>query len=97
MDQLNKLHSFLLGENLSIPLWEVLVFITINSICLLFGRNKSGLIISYCFAFYWGFIFNVKHFINVAGQSTWGMTVYVLSGVIMVCVIFTGFFVESRD
>lgn len=97
MEHLSDLQGTILSEHFSVPLWEVIVFIVINSICLLFGRTKMGLLISYSFVFYWGFIFNVQHFVSVFDKTPWGMAVYILSGFVMFGVAITGFFVQGRD
>ncbi len=89
--------NVLTGKEFTIPVWEVILFVIIISACLLLGRNRMGLVASYCFVFYWGFISNMTNFTTMLGNSSWGMPLYVFSGFLMFIVAITGFFVESRD
>ena len=97
MDFMNGLYEFFSGKEFSIPLLEVVAFILFNSFCLLFARYKLGLIVTYCFVFYWGFIFNLNHFIDTLKAVSWGMPIYVLSGVLMLIVAITSFLVQDRE
>ncbi len=97
MEIINVIGSFFSGKEFAIPLWEVIVFVLVISLCLLFGRNRLGLIISYSFVFYWGFISNMTHFSNMLSHNSWGMPLYIFSGFLMFIVAITGFFVESKD
>ncbi len=82
---------------LALPFGQVMLFVVINSFCLLFGRHKLGLLITYCFVFYWGFISNREYFIDRLGNTTWGLVVYALSGIVMIVIFIIGFFQESRE
>jgi hypothetical protein len=97
MEILNAVSSFLSEKEFAIPLWEVIVFVIVISLCLLFGRNRLGLIISYSFVFYWGFVSNMTHFSEMLSHNSWGMPLYIFSGFLMFIVAITGFFVESKD
>lgn len=97
MDFINGLYEFFSGNEFSIPLLEFVAFILFNSVCLLFARYKLGLIVTYCFVFYWGFIFNLNHFIDALKAVSWGMPLYVLSGVLMLIVVITSFLVQERE
>ena len=97
MDIMNGLHDFFSGREFSIPLLEVVAFIFFNSFCLLFARYKLGLIVTYCFVFYWGFIFNLNYFIDSLKTFAWGMPIYVLCGVLMLIIAITSFMVQSRE
>ena len=97
MESLSELAGFFSDREFAIPLWEVIVFIILISFCLLFGRNRLGLVTSYCFVFYWGFIFNSGNFSIMLGNTAWGMPLYVFSGFMMVIIVVTGFFIESKD
>ena len=85
------------GDYLSIPFGQVMVFVVINSFCLLLGRHKLGLLITYSFVLFWGFISNREYFVDRFGQTTWGMVVYVFSGLAMVIIFIIGFFQGDRD
>jgi hypothetical protein len=81
--------------NFFIPAGQVMFFVLLNSFCLLFGKYKLGLLISYCFVFYWGFVFNHNHFIDMVGNTTWGMMIYLFSGAFMLLIAVIGFFNQN--
>jgi hypothetical protein len=83
-------------QGLSIPLWEVMLLVLINSICLLFGKHKTGLLMTYLFVFYWGFVFNRAFFTDLMGNFTWGLLAYSILGAGMVLITIVSFFVESK-
>ena len=76
----------------TIPAMQVVFFMLVNSLCLLFGRFKLGLLVSYCFAFYWGLVFNGSLFVDLWGNTTDGFTVYLVSGLAMLVIAVVGFF-----
>ncbi len=84
------------GHGLSIPLWEVMLLVLINSICLLLGKHKTGLLMTYLFVFYWGFVFNRSFFTDLMGHFTWGLLLYSVLGAGMIIIIIVSFFVESK-
>lgn len=90
------LYDFISGETFSIPLGQVIMFVILNSIALLLGRYKLGLLVSYCFVFYWGFIFNRGYFIDLLGNTSWGLVLYAFSGLAMPILALIGFFRSSR-
>ncbi len=96
MEFISSILNFLSDKELSIPLGQVIIFVIINSFCLLLGKHKLGLLISYCFVMYWGFIFNHTYFINILGKTTWGLSIYILSGVAMFILAVIGFFQDNR-
>ena len=97
MEPLNGFYGFFSGKEFSVPLLEVIAFVIFNSMCLLFGRYRLGLVISYCFVFYWGFIFNMNNFVKMLDGTTWGLPVYGFFGVFMFAVAIIGFFVQGRE
>lgn len=95
MEPSNSLYQFLIEKEFSVPLLEMIIFVIFNSVCLLFGRFRLGLLISYCFVFYWGFLFNMEYFVNMLGNTTWGMFIYAISGFLMFVVAILGFLLQS--
>jgi hypothetical protein len=88
--------QFFSDKDFAVPLWEVILLVLINSICLLLGRHRLGLIVSYLFVFYWGFIFNSTYFVNMMGYFAWGLYIYAISGVVMAIIFLISFFVKTR-
>lgn len=97
MKVLLSIWEFLNDKNFSVPLGQLVVFVVINSFCLLFGRYKLGLLLTYCFVFYWGFLFNKDYFVDMLGNTTWGLYIYAISGIAMSVTAMVGFFQESKD
>ncbi|HXW68442.1 MAG TPA: hypothetical protein VEJ88_02440 [Dissulfurispiraceae bacterium] len=95
---MNSVVSFLTGgEALAIPLGQVLIFVMITSYCLLFAKYKLGLLITYCFVFYWGFISNREFIIDRFGSNSWGLILYVLVGIFMVIMFLIGCFQPGKE
>lgn len=88
--------EFFSSKDFAVPIWEVVLLIIINSVCLLFGKHKFGLLVSYFFVFYWGFVLNRGYFTDVLGNITWGLYVYSISGIMMATIIIISFFVKSE-
>jgi hypothetical protein len=88
--------EFFSGREFAVPLWEVGFMILVNSICLLLGKHKVGLIVSYFFLFYWGFVVNRVHFVDALGNMTMGLYLYATVGIVMVGIIVIAFFVKSE-
>src|SRR5208282_5758934 len=80
------------GEGLSIPFGQVLIFVLVNSYCLLLAKYKLGLLVTYCFVFYWGFILNREYFIDRFGNTSAGLIFYVLAGILMIIIFIISFF-----
>jgi hypothetical protein len=97
MEPVIGLLQFLSGKDFSVPLWEIALLVLINSICLLLGRHRLGLIVAYFFVFYWGFIFNSRYFLNMLGDLTWGLYIYVVLGIVMAIIFLIGLFVKTRS
>lgn len=85
------------GDELSIPFGQVMIFVVINSFCLLLGRHKLGLLVTYSFVLFWGFISNREYFVDRFGQTTWGLVVYALAGFTMVIIFIIGFFQGDKN
>jgi hypothetical protein len=80
---------------LTIPVAHMVLFIALLSFCLLFARYKLGLSITFCFTFYWGFIYNKDvFFLNFEGSSPF-LLLYFLSGFLLI--LFALFSFVSED
>ncbi|GAB4389757.1 MAG: hypothetical protein Kow0025_17140 [Thermodesulfovibrionales bacterium] len=89
--------DFLSDKQFSIPLGEVIIFVILNSLCILFGKYKLGLLLSYCFVFYWGFVANLRYFVNILGDTSYGMIGYIFFGIAMLLLAIVGFFTEAKE
>jgi len=92
-----SLLQFFSDKEFSVPVWEVALLVLINSICILLGRYKLGLFISYSFVFYWGFMLNRPYFVDILGNTTFGFFLYVVAGIVMAIIIIIGLFIKGTD
>ncbi|MBN4079873.1 hypothetical protein JYT60_01405 [bacterium AH-315-C08] len=88
----NPFTAFFADKSLSVPLSQVILFALIITLCMLFGRHKMGLLVSYAFVFYWGFVFNRPYFIDMLGNNTMGLYAYTISGFCMAVLSIAGMF-----
>lgn len=86
--------SFLSEKTVSIPLSQLVLFIVLNSLCLLLGKHKLGLLISYCFVLYWGFYLNMEYFTDYLGGTSLSLPVFLISGLTVLILIIIGIFRE---
>ena len=54
--------SVMLHSDATLPSLEVMLLLTILTLCLLFKTNKIGLVASYIFAYRWGWLIFEKSF-----------------------------------
>ena len=86
----DPISAFLSDKTLSVPLSQVLLFTLLMTICMLFGRHKLGLMVSYAFVFFWGFIFNRSYFVDMLGNTSMGLYGYTLCGLGMAALAVVG-------
>ena len=94
MEFFDYILGFMADKEFTVPVAQVVTLIFLNSICLLIGKHKLGLLISYAFVFYWGFIFNRIHFISIMGENLIGLYVYAITGIAMLIMALLGFLRE---
>lgn len=80
---------------LTIPVAHMALFVALLSFCLLFARYKLGLSITFCFTFYWGFIYNKDVFFTSFEGSSPFLLIYFLSGFLLI--LFALFSFVSED
>lgn len=66
--------------SLSIPLSYVALVIGFCCWCMLYGKHKIGFLASFAFIFYWGFISARLYWIDLFGDSSTGLILYIFSG-----------------
>ncbi len=54
--------EFFHTTQLSIPLLQIMLLLTLSTIAVLFGRIKLALLLNYAFALYWGYVSNGELF-----------------------------------
>ena len=80
---------------LVIPVNQMILFIGMIAFCFLFGRFKLGLSITFCFTFYWGFIYNKDMFYADLEGSSPFLVIYFFSGFILILFALFSFLAEE--
>ena len=96
IDFRDPITQFLVDKTFSVPLGQVLLFTLLLTFCMLLGKHKLGLIVSYAFVFYWGFIFNRPYFISMFGDTSYGLYAYGFFGFFMAFLAILGLFQKSK-
>ena len=52
--------GMLLGAELSIPVFQIILLLLLSTVTLLFGKVKLALLINYSFTLYWGYGLNLE-------------------------------------
>jgi hypothetical protein len=50
------------STQLAIPMFQVILLLSLSTIALLIGRLRLALFINYCFTLYWGYVANLDLF-----------------------------------
>ena len=87
MDLANILPTLEIG----VPLYLVISYVAIISICILFLRLRLGLTVSFLFVFYIGYLYNRNILLDAIKGSTLGMLVYTISGFIIIILAIISF------
>ena len=82
-----------LGEvSLVIPAWQVGFFVALVALFTLMGRPQVGLIVTYLFVLYWGFILYWLDFVAAAEGNPLALTLYILCGLAIAFLAVLAFF-----
>ena len=85
-----------LGQvGLAIPAWEMALFVALLSVFMLLGRAQLGLIVTYLFVLYWGFVCFWPTFFEAARGDALALGVYLLCGVALAFLVLIAFFLPS--
>ncbi|QPJ64723.1 MAG: hypothetical protein G3M78_04690 [Candidatus Nitrohelix vancouverensis] len=96
IDFRDPLTAFLADKTMSVPMGQALIFVILICLCMLFMRFRLGLLISYMFVYYWGFVFNRSYFVDILGDTTTGLYLYTFSGFIMLALAAVGLLKTAR-
>ncbi len=72
-------------ENLHMHPMDLGLFVAFVSFCLFFNKNKLGLIGTFIFASYLGFVYSLQDTILVRGETSWWAHFYVFAGLALTC------------
>jgi len=82
--------------NLGIPLYMVISFVVIISLCLLFTRIQLGLAVSYLFVFYIGYFYNKTLLLKAIEDSIIGTVIYASLGLIIIILAVISFISSNK-
>lgn len=82
---------------IAVPLYMVLFYIAIISICLLLGRTQLGLAVSFLFVFYLGYFCNRALFLDVVKGSTVGSLLYTGLGFVLIILALISFLFSPKQ
>ena len=87
--------DFLYSTQLSVPVFQLLILMLLSSLALLFNKPRVALFIYYLFAFYWGYILNLRDLLD-AGTGKYFPFYYVGFGIFIVIITVLGFLHRKR-
>ena len=97
MEETNQILAFLTEKTISIPVGQMILFTVVISISMLTDKLKLGLLATYAFVFYWGFVFNREFFIDAAGNTSWGLFAYAFFGLSLAVMALVAFFSHPHN
>jgi hypothetical protein len=81
------------STQLTIPMFQVILLMTLSTLALLFGYLRLSLFINYCFTLYWGYIAHMGLFTAAEMSTLDGFTfLYFGSGLVFVLLAMIGLF-----
>ena len=88
--------EFLSSTELTVPLVEIVMLLSLSTMFLLFSRMKLALLTNYLFTLYWGFLFNQDSLLGLVKGSNVFIILYFGFGLsIAACAVF-GFLSAGR-
>ena len=82
---------------IGVPLYMVLFYIAIISVCLLLGRTQLGLAVSFLFVFYLGYFHNRALFLDVVRGSTVSSVIYTGLGFVLIILALISFLFPPKQ
>ena len=87
--------NFSATTEFTIPIVQIIFFMFFSTFCFLLRKYKLGLMISFLFVFYWGFIHSSSSFVDMMGSPNLGFFVYLFFGVLIITLALVGFLQEK--
>lgn len=81
---------------LGVPLYMVISFVAIISICLLLSRMQLGLAVSFLFVFYIGYFYNKTLLLKTIEGSIIGTVIYASLGLIIIILAIISFISSNK-
>jgi len=90
-----QFRDFFTSTELAIPAIQMISYVVIINLLMLFNRYRSCFLISLSFSFYWLFILNKEIFVNTEGELSGGVYYYLGAAAVFLVAIF--FSLSSLD
>lgn len=82
--------------NLTIPAWQMALYVGLIAFYMIWGRVKCCLLTTYGFAFYWGYYLFSHDFLTAARGSTSAESAYLGFGLALIAFNLIALFYEER-
>ena len=84
--------EFFYSTELTIPVSQIILLLTLSTLALLFGRKKLALLINYVFTVYWGYFLSIDQWVDsgIKGVGSYAM-IYFGIGLVIVILALIGF------
>ncbi|MBI4388971.1 MAG: hypothetical protein HY580_02220 [Nitrospinae bacterium] len=91
-----KIGAHFADKSFSIPFEQMVTILLIATLCMIFGRFKSGFLTAYGFLFYWVYVVNRNFLMELFGGNSVGMIFYLIVGAAMGLTAFVGLLQENH-
>jgi hypothetical protein len=92
MDMLTSLSlDFFTDTKIVIPITQIILFLSISTLALLFGRAKLALLVNYLFALYWGYLCNLELYTELFQEAEYMVYIYFGFGIAVAVMAMVGF------
>lgn len=87
--------NFSANTEFTIPVLQIISYMLFSTLCFLIRKYKLGLMISFTFVFYWGFLHSSSSFVDMIGNVTLGYYLYLFFGFLIIFFAMLGFLQEE--
>ena len=89
--------DYITGVNFCAPMYQIILLLTLSTLALIFGSAKAALLINYCFALYWAYIFDRNYILEEGTKhSPYFPWLYFGFGFAILLLAIVGFFVKKE-
>ena len=92
MDMLSSLSlEFFTDTEIIIPITQIILFLSISTLALLFGKAQLALMTNYLFALYWGYLCNLELYTELFERAEYIVYIYFGFGIAVALMAAWGF------
>jgi hypothetical protein len=89
--------EFFVSAEISVPMYQLILFLLASTLALLFGRAKLALIANYLFALYWAYMYNRDFILEMGVEKFDYFTFFYFSFGVIVAILATIGFLYGRE